>query len=330
MRLQQAIKLYLEHLQATGLADGTIEQRHSTLRSLMRAAGNIDTATLASEHVAKLFNSNKWGAGTRNNHLSNLRLFIEWCKFRSFMPERANPLFGYTKLEYSTPPRMQIPAHEWSRLFNCCNTQIETITIATGLFLFLRGSEQQLIQLRHVHLMQNEIEIYRKKNKKWDVMPVTAELSSFMRDHLVWLAEQGATDSEHYLIPALTPPQTQKGVRGFIPNSRRIIPTKSFSRPYEIVQKVLKRAGYPTFNEGEHTLRRSGARAYFDTLVASGYDGALRRVQSMLGHKHSDMTERYLGLDLDRVQRNKALSGAFMFPDMQDAKIVAFERTRRG
>lgn len=68
-----------------------------------------------------------------------------------------------------------------------------------------------------------------------------------------------------------------------------------------------------------HVLRRSGARALFDRLRHEGYDGALRRVQAMLGHSSGTITETYLGLDVERVQRNEMLAGKPMFPDLPRA-----------
>jgi hypothetical protein len=45
----------------------------------------------------------------------------------------------------------------------------------------------------------------------------------------------------------------------------------------------------------------------------------------MLGHAHSRTTERYLGIDLDRQQRNADLSGKLMFP-VQDAQVIPIRR----
>ena len=81
---------------------------------------------------------------------------------------------------------------------------------------------------------------------------------------------------------------------------------------------ALRAHGYDIAGEGGHTLRRSAARALYDELVEErGYDGALRRVQTMLDHKHSMTTELYLGLDVDKVARNKALRGKPMFTRRQ-------------
>jgi integrase len=325
MRLSEASDSYATHLRARGKALGTIKLRQGTLRSLIDAVGDLQTARVTAQHVDTLFTSNadNWNAGTRNNHLTNLRCFFEWAKFRGLMRRDLDPMFGWERLSYPRPPRLQIPVAEWSRLFAAAVHPIETITVATGLFLFLRGSEQQQLQLKHVHLDRHEIEVHRVKTRRWDVMPISSELDVFMRQHLTWLSEQGAVDSEHYLIPTRLPARSQKGQQGFRRGETGINPTRAFGRPYAVVQSVLERAGYPTFNEGEHTLRRSGARAYFDELVASGYDGALKRVQAMLDHQSAAETERYLELTLDKHRRNLDLRGKPMFPALHDARVVA-------
>jgi integrase len=192
---------------------------------------------------------------------------------------------------------------------------MERIVFATGLYLFLRASEQQRLQLKMVDLDQGVIEVYRVKPKKWDVMPMSAELLPIMREHLTWLAQNGATDPNHFLIPTRNrdmrhDPVTHKWIAG----TGTINPTRSLSKPHRIVQRILKKNGYEIQGEGEHTLRRSGARAYFDHLCEErNYDGALRRVQSMLGHSLSSTTETYIGLNIDRYTRNRDLTGKPMF-----------------
>ena len=93
-------------------------------------------------------------------------------------------------------------------------------------------------------------------------------------------------------------------------------------KPYDSDKRPLARIGYSDKGSGEHTLRSSGARALFQRLREEGYDGALRRVSAMLGHKSVLMTERYLGLQLEKTQRNELLAGQVMFPDMASGKIV--------
>jgi integrase len=314
---------YKRHLIARGRAKGTAQGRYNTIQALIRITGDRQCAKVEPRHIDDLFSEHPhWCAGTRNNQLYNLTAFFDWCRFRRYMPSDADPCRGWRKEFYAIPPKLYIPVGEWNRLFAACETPLETVTIATGLYLFLRASEQQGIQLKHVHLDRDEIDVYRRKVRDYDTMPIPAELSPRLRDHLTYLASEGFSDPDHYLIYTKTTPRTVKGVQGFVPGSASINPTKPSGRPYLIVQTVLERCGYDTYNEGEHTLRRSGARAYFDTMVDDGYDGALRRVMSMLGHKNSRNTETYLGLSLDRHKRNTDLRGKPMFPHLQDARII--------
>lgn len=246
------------------------------------------------------------------------------------MPLDSDPCYGWDKEKYAVPPKLRIPLSEWPALFEACQTPLETITLSSGLFLFLRGSEQQRIQMKHVHLDDLEIEVYRVKVKEWDIMPIPEELDPYLRNHLTHMTELGFVDKNHYLIYAMSQARAVKGTFGIAKNSNVPNPIKANGRPFKIVQGILERAGYPTYREGEHTLRRSAARAYFDSLVSQGYDGALRRVMSMLGHKDSKTTEEYLGLELDRLQRNADLKGKPMFPSVRNASIIPITRGRSG
>lgn len=323
--LEEAITEYLHHLTARGLAEGTVANRHDSLRALVKATGNVLAWNVTPKHMDRVFSTNsKWAPGTRNNRLTHYKQFFKWCRARGYMHRDNDPAFGWSNVKVPHKDQMKIPVSEWGNLISMCKTPNERIVVATGLFLFLRGSEQQRLQLKHVHLDDLEIEVYRKKTTDWDVMPVSMELAGYLRDHMTYLATMNAPKPDHYLIPTNYSPTSVEG--RFIAGTGRVNPNKPFHRPYDVVKAVLARAGYPTYRQGEHTLRRSGARAYFDTLTDSGHDGALRQVQAMLGHEHAEMTERYLGLRHDRLKRNARIKGQPMFPALHDAKIVPIRR----
>lgn len=320
-KLSQASREYYEHLTAKGQPLSTAKGRLESLRAFERAVGDLDTAKVEPRHVDQLFTLNKhWSAGTRNNRLSHLNLFFKWCRFRRYMPRDNDPTFGWSAIKYAVPDKLRIPRDAWPQLFDACQSSVETTAVATGLYLFLRGSEQQRIKLKHVHLDRSRIEIHRIKNKKWVILPIPAELEPYLRAHLTWMAEQGFTDPEHYLLFSRFPPKNKVGGK-FLAGSGGWNPNRPFSRPYTVIQRVLERAGYPIYREGEHTLRRSGARAYFDSLLAQGYDGALLRVQTMLGHEKSEVTERYLGVSLNQMLLEDEIAGKPMYP-AQDANVI--------
>ena len=323
---KEATREYLEHCRARGLAPKTIDSRRSTFNRFLEVNGNVQVWSVSAKQVDKVFAKHNWGPGTRNQKLTHFKVFFGWCRARGYMHRDSNPLFGWRMETLANPDRLRIPHADWHLLFDACEDQLDTMLIATGLYLFVRSNEAKGIQLKHIHLDQGEVAIYRSKTKDYDILPISSELDVLLREHLTWMASKGWSDPEHYLLLARTKPVYHKSVGGFLKRSGSFDPTKSTAYCHPSIQRVLNRAGMSTFKEGGHTLRRSGARAYFDVLVQHGYDGALRRVQSMLGHSQSAMTERYLGLNLDRRARNKALAGKPMFPTVQDAKVIPIRK----
>jgi integrase len=316
--LSQAVDDYLMHCLGRGLEHGTIRARRSALKLMLDVVGDIQVRNIAHRHLDEVFAFYPWQASTRNTKLSVYRSFFIWCRARGLIRRDHDPLFGWRSVTVPQVDRTRIPVQEWAKLFSAVGHPIERIVLATGLYLFLRSSEQQQIRIKHVHLADGEIEIYRPKTKDWDLMPISLELDHHLREHLTWLAEQGACEPENYLIPARDR-NLQRVQNRWVAGTGGIDTSRPIGRPSRHVQRILERCGYDTQGQGEHTLRRSGARAYFDQLAGGGYDGALRRVQAMLGHKSSQMTEIYLGLDLDRRARNEAISGQPMFPELYQA-----------
>lgn len=312
--LRVAIAEYLEHCRARGLATKTILSRQYALNQLADAIGSIQAHRVSAEHVDRVFTRHSWGQSTRNGRASIYRAFFAWCRSRGYMSRDRDPMYGWRYRAPEQKERTRIPRAEWPRLFAACEDTRELVVLGTGLYLFLRASEQRSIQIQHVRLSESLIEIWRPKVRQWDTMPIVAELDPILREHLEALSARVRLEPEHFLIPSGTSPKERHELTGrLVAGTQEIIPTRAYSKPHRIVQRILERCGYPTYWEGEHTLRRSGARAYFDHLAVNGYDGALRRVQSMLGHRTSAMTELYLGLDLDRQRRNDDLRGAPMF-----------------
>lgn len=322
--VREALPEYLAHLRARDLAESTIRGRALSLRELDRTAGSVAIWNLGSRQLDAVFSKHPdWSPGTRNNRLSHYKSFFKWARARGYMHRDSDPAFGYKFAKVPTGDRLRIPVSEWPRLGAACELPRERIVIALGLYLFLRSSEVRGIQLKHLNLSSFEMDVNRRKTRDRDVMPMSQELGEELRTYLTWYSENLGSDPNFYLVPAS---RVQAGPNGFVKGSIQYDPSKPYAEVHDIVKKVLHRAGYPVHGQGNHTLRRSGARAYFDALVEAGYDGALRRVQSMLGHAKAEMTERYLGLELDRHRRNFALAGKPMFPSLKADNVVALRK----
>ena len=329
-RLSEASAEYAKHLIAKKQPLSTVKGRSETVRAFVRAVGDLDAARVEPHHVDQFFTVNShWSPGTYNNRLSHLNLFFKWCRFRRYMPPHSHPTFGLESLDYDSPDRLRIPRGEWPRLFAACEDEIETIALATGLYMFLRGSEQQRIQLKDIDLRHNKIYVNRVKSKKRQWLPIVTELRPYIIDHLIWCGQQGFTDPDHYFIMTHYSPMNKPGSGVFEKGTTVPNPNRPICRPYDTIKKILGRAGYETYWQGVHTLRRSGARAMFDSYLSRGYDGALMRVQTMLGHAKAQVTERYLGVSLNEMLLHDELAGKPMFPE-EDAQIVPLRAVSNG
>lgn len=326
IRLSEAIDEYCDYCRARALRSSTIKGRRQTLGKLLSVTGDMYLTGIGPQHIDRLFNACDWQISTRNVRRAVFASFFEWARNRRYMVRDTDPLLGWRALHVPEKNRLRVPLTEWERLFNACTHPVKDMLISLGLYTFLRGSEMAEIQMKHVDLDGKMLTVHRVKTGDYDELPIPTELEAHLRKYVTWytfrVLEQGmAVSPEHYLIPVFRRGSCENVNRRYVKGTALINPEKPQTRPYLFVQEVLRDAGYADemIREGVHTLRRSGARAYFDSLVDRGYDGALRRVQSMLGHAAASTTEGYLGLKLDRELRNRELSGQPMFPELQQA-----------
>ncbi len=322
--LNDAIEQHLALMRAQGLAFRTIKSHKQTLMAFMAESGNVYIRTLTGVHVERMFAAHaNWQPRTRNLHLQNLRAFFATCRARGWMPKDHDPTHGWRNQKPVRTEKRRIPVDRFPELLGSADHPRDRAILALGLFCFLRGSELQALRIKDVDLEAHELRIYRTKTREYDTLPISLELAEELEVWLHWYKiKHGPTlDPEWYLVPAKEPnptvqdPHTRLLVQQ--PGVARLRPRKQLGHPYRVAQRALAQLGYDTLGEGEHTLRRSGARALFDHLRDEGYDGALQRVRAMLGHKSAAQTEHYLGVDLERRQRNELIAGKAMFPQLR-------------
>jgi len=328
MRINDAGNEYIAHLESRLCASGTIRSRLTSIQQFRDVTGDIYLSDITPYHVDQWRARYGWGPSTMNTKLGNMRAFFKWARNRAYMPPDNDPLFGHTRSKVPTKEKHRIPQDKWNDLLENVPHPLERILIACGLYLMARSSELVNIKLKDVDLEAGEILIYRIKTKQHDRLPICMELDAELRRWLTWYLSRCETTPESYLLPnrqknhTLRDPRTGRLKR--LNPEAPLNPSEPIQRPHRNVQHVLRTLGYTLEGEGGHTLRRSAARAYFDELADDGYDGALRRVQSMLGHSSGMTTEIYLGLSLDKASRNKALSGKPMFKQREIPANVTY------
>ncbi|MFM8895484.1 MAG: tyrosine-type recombinase/integrase, partial [Actinomycetales bacterium] len=179
----------------------TVRNHKSTVGGLVDYAGNIYLENLTIQRTDQFIASRDWSVSTRNVKLGILNQFFGWCRTRGHMPRDLDPMYGWRRGRVPEQQRTRIPASEWGSLFAACQYPVERIALATGLYLFLRASEQQAIQMKHINLDAGVIRIHRTKTDEWDDMPISAELDRELRRYLTWYSEQVPIHPDHYLLP---------------------------------------------------------------------------------------------------------------------------------
>lgn len=316
--LSDAIDSYLAFLAARQLAENSIKASTYTLKGALSLWGNLLVKNIEPRHIDILFAAKQWGPRTHNTNLQIVKQFFGWCRNQGYMSADNDPTFGWRNRKVPNDEQLRIPVERFADLLDAATHPRDRAQIAVGLFLFLRGSEAVLLTIENLDFSRHTVDVYRPKTKEYDTLPMCEELEDELLRFLHWYKRKhGPLQPDWYLLPATChvsgAGQVNPQIRQQVLDDRELRPRNKQTKPYMVAQRAIARLGYDTARTGEHTLRRSGARAYADQLRHTGYDGALLRVASMLGHKDTKQTEHYIGWHLEKQQRNEALAGKSMF-----------------
>lgn len=334
--LNDAINEFLLSRKSGGLAENTLKGDRSSLMQLLTATGNINVKSIEPRHIDQLFaGKGDIRVSTRNMLLTRLRVFFDWCMGRNYTNQ--DPTREVRRGRDNTDNRLFVPLDRFDELLDAADNPRDRMVVALGLYLFIRASEVSTLRVGDVDLDASEVRVQIHKTRDSDVMPICQELDEELRRWLSWYA--GNIDepltAEMCLIPQKQDFRAVPGPEAgrFVVTEEKITRVKPFApiaRPWEPVQRALSSLGYPTKREGGHTLRRSGARALFETIKGTdGTDGALQQVKVMLHHKNVAMTEHYLGIAPERIARDNRLKGRPMFARPTEAADNVLELRRK-
>lgn len=341
--LSDLVDEFVATLRSNAYAANTVRNHSRPARYLLAHVGNIQVRHITPRHIdsylAKRKTDDDLSAASLNVDLVGLRALFRHAVERRYLAPHQDPTQHRRNFREVPRDRLRLPAAEFPRLLDACEHPRDRIIVALGLYLFLRKSEIKALRVGDVDLARGVVTVRVEKTKQLDHMPISAELDAELRRWLTWYAASidRPLDQYDHLVPAKTPPLYLPGQRPYenfeeAKMQARLKPEKPCNRPEEAVHRVLTALGYPvrdedggSLREGVHTLRRSGARALFDRLVAEGYDYAIRTVQSMLHHKSIVVTEGYLGVRLDEKRRDEIVRGKPLFP-VSEENVVRMEK----
>lgn len=316
--LQEAIGVYLTRRRALGYAENTVKNDASALHRFDWFLNEPDVEDITQEDVIRFLSAVgvHMKPGTYNMTTNKLAKFFKFCRENGYASPDWNPMGEVRPRRVPRLEHRRIPLSEFGDFLNCAANPRDRVVIALGFYLFLRQSEIVALQMKHLDMVQKQIEVTIFKTCDSDVMPICAELHLELKRWLAHYKEVvGPLLPEMHLAPSMWPMPV---------NGQLYRPYQKIAKTEDIIHRALDNYGW-TYEEqkgqGVHLLRRSGARALFDELDSQSTDGALRIVQSHLHHKSSTMTEKYLGITADRAKRDRILRGQPMFRSLVKEEI---------
>ena len=324
--LSDAIEDYERWRRSQHIGKQTIRNEASILRRFLSVNGNIQCRQIGDIHVTRHMEDAAKTRSPESMRLDHtvLATLFEWMRHTKRMASDCDPMYGRRPPRTVRKERNRLHVSAFPAVLDAAEakTPRDRALVATIMYTLLRDQDVADLRIRDLDLNAGYLMCRIRKTRQEDRLPVSAELDTEMRKWLTHYTEQvGELKPHYYLIPRIKPVPIQGGERARFTHTLTLLrPEERFARGGKVVQAALRNAGFPvtdsdgeSLREGSHTLRRSGARALFDQLVADGYDGALRVVQAMLHHSSVEQTERYIGITADRRTRDDLLRGKQMY-----------------
>lgn len=325
MLLSDLVDEYVVATKANTFSASTKYQREKIARYFLAHVGNVQVHNITEHHVDSYFAARQAKGIAPQSLNVDLSLLREFWRFAMHRKAAKSDIFFHRR-EWKVMPKFhhRIPASDFPRILDSATHPRDRAILALGIYLMLRRGEITSLRVSDCDLVNRVVYTRIEKSHKADEMPMSAELETEMRRWLTYYtSEVGLLRPDYHLVPAKTAPRRHGDV---MVDTVRLQPARRMTSGTEgVVQRALQACGYATVDadgatmrEGIHTLRRSAARALFDTLAEDGHDKPLRVVQAFLHHSSQSTTERYIGVEIDRRQRDDLIKGRAMFPTSRD------------
>lgn len=324
-RLSDAIDAYARFRGSQDYSKNTLKVDRQVLNRFLDINGNIWCHNLADRHVERHFDevSKTNNAKSQTLHHTVLKQFFAWARHTRRMSADNDPMYGRRAPKGFQRERERISVHDFPRLLDAAGAKCgrDRALVAMLLYTLMRESEVTSLRYGDVDLQGGWITATIHKSRLEDRMPISEELDRELRRWFIEYAEYvGPLQSHYLLIPARSPAPIlgeDHRIKShhviYRPEVRLKAASKTLRSSLEAVGIACIGSNGKSNYEGAHTLRRSGARALYDTLQEQGYDHAVRIVQAMLHHQSMTMTERYLGITADRRSRDDIIRGKRMY-----------------
>lgn len=340
-RLKPAVKDYLRYRRSVGKAAGTVANDQSALNALVKHAAKFGKHqdglfihNITDDHITHVLLEMSSDRSPRSMSVSHSAFarFFQYCVRTKRMTDTQNPMKDRERPTWHRSQKDRVMVQEFPRLLDAARHPKDRMQIALGMYLLIRVSEIRTIRLSDVLLDINEIHVRIHKSGIDDFMPIPEELRPELIAWLTWYQNEcGPLKPHWYLVPGKSRPVPTKNPNGGPPlmdaSTCKILPETKLGRTASrIVRVALEDIGFPVRDangklkgEGTHTVRRSAARGMFEGARKEVGVNALGRVQSMLHHESQTDTQWYIGTDAYKVERDDAVKGKPLFPQLKAA-----------
>ena len=326
--LSDGIDDYLVLRSSQDFSRNTLANERGVLKRFLLVNGNIWTHQIEARHTTHYFEEAAKTRSPRSLQLDHtvLTQFFDWARKTKRLPLDMDPMIGRRRPKTRHKERDRIHVSKFDHLLDIAEAQDprNRAVIAVLLYTLIRDQEAADLRVGDVDLDSGYLHVRITKSHMEDSMPICAELDEELRK---WLTTYAASARRplrpnDFLLPRRQSAGLVKDERNdlIIGHEMFYDPERQIARVGRVAASVLTDFGWEMRDhlgkskmEGAHTIRRSGARALFDALVAQGYDRALRIVQSLLHHSSVGITEGYLGITADRKSRDELIRGQRMY-----------------
>lgn len=253
----------------------------------------------------------KLEASSFNAYRGQLVTFYKFCN--SVNLHNRMPFEDVPRREEEVKMRLQLSADEIATGMDLLTEPRDRAGIAIGANTGLRAGDITRLKINNLNLTNGLLSTKISKTLTAQDIPITKELhTEMLRWFEHYAKKMGCTTQElpgHWtLIPAIK----SVCINVNDPAAGRIdtyVTDSEMQNPAEIVQRMLRLLGLPTYKEGFHTLRRSAARIVNDVADHQGFPNSLRLAQAFLGHSDITTTQKYLRLTTESIQLNRLMNG---------------------
>lgn len=317
--ITHAVSDYHLHLESMGYAPNTIALSGQVLGPLMKFVGyERSLQSVSDAHIANfmLEASKTRQASSMGTTHSRLAAFFKWCVNTGRIKAQQNPMMSRRAPKVIKKERVRVDVSKFPLMLDLAgqSSPRNRALVALGLFTLLRDRDISNLRVHDIDLAAGRIHVYVAKSRIEDSLVIPPILDRELRRWLVHYQEMMGQplQGDWFLLPFFVR-TSGRGERGRLTAAEitGYNPYKWMGVSGRFVRAILEQVGVPLHdekgkatNEGTHTLRRSGARALYDVLVADGRADALRIVQTALHHSNIMQTQHYIGLNPDRETRD--------------------------